>query len=74
MKTEPAILLVIALGSVFFFLLLLPLGVVLARLRALLASDRGTGLVILGVVVLTLAFFALYIVGLVAVAFSGSRA
>ncbi|MHB0867915.1 MAG: hypothetical protein ACYC66_05750 [Chloroflexota bacterium] len=71
MKTEPAVVMVIILGSVGFFFLLLPLAVVLARLRAVWQSDRGTGLVITGMVLLTAFFFALLIVGFVAVARTG---
>lgn len=71
MKNEPAVILVIILGSFGFFFLLLPLAVVLARLRALWRSDPRTGLVVSGVVVLTGIFFALLILGFVAVAVTG---
>ncbi|MGE5617864.1 MAG: hypothetical protein ACM3US_01255 [Sphingomonadaceae bacterium] len=65
MKTEPAVVMVIILGSVGFFFLLLPLGVVLAKLKAVWQSDRRTGVVVSGVVLLTGFFFTLFIVGLV---------
>jgi len=71
-RTEPATILVIEIGSVGFFLLVLPLAIVLARLHTVWQADRGTGLVLSGVVVLTGIFFALYFVGLVALTFTGA--
>ena len=71
MKIEPATILLIELGSITFFLLLLPLLVVLSRLGSVWRVDRGMGLILTGVVALTAVFFALFFVGLVAVTFSG---
>ncbi len=67
MRTEPATILVIFLGGVFFFFLLLPLAWVLGHLPRLYWYDRRTWLVLVGVVVLTGFFFALLIAGLLAV-------
>ncbi len=69
METEPATILAIELGSFFLFFLLLPLGVVLSRFRAIWARDRGTGIVLAGVIVLTGIFFVLFIVGLLGLLF-----
>ncbi len=74
MKIEPAQILAIELGAVGFFLLLLPLGTVLTRLRAVWQADRGMGVLLTGMVALTLFFFALFIAGLLAVAFLGAPA
>ncbi len=71
MKIEPATILVIVLGSISFFLLLLPLAVVLAKLQAVWRTSRGVGFILTGVVVLTAVFFALFYVGLTALTFSG---
>ena len=70
MRTEPATILVIEIGSVAFFFLILPLAVVLARLPAVWRANRRIGLVLASVIVLTSLFFALYWVGLGAIAFS----
>ncbi|MCL5961923.1 MAG: hypothetical protein M1358_21865 [Chloroflexi bacterium] len=70
MRAEPATVLVVILGSVGFFFLVLPLMVVLARLAAVWRTDRVTGLILAGVVVLTGLFFALFLVGLGMIAFS----
>jgi hypothetical protein len=72
MKVEPATILVVLLGSVTFFLLLLPLAVVLARVRAVWRADRGTGVVLAGVIIFTGIFFILFFVGLVLVTFTGA--
>ena len=62
MPYEPATIIGIELGAVTFFMLLLPLVVVLHRLPAVWRSDPGAALLLGGVVALTglsfLAFFA----------------
>lgn len=70
MRTEPATVLVVILGSIGFFFLVLPLMVVLANLAAVWRTDRLIGLILAGVVVLTDLFFALYLIGLGMIAFS----
>ncbi|MDA8187424.1 MAG: hypothetical protein M0T85_04715 [Dehalococcoidales bacterium] len=70
MRTEPATVLVVILGSIGFFFLVLPLMVVLANLAEVWRTDRVIGLILAGVVVLTGLFFALYLVGLGMIAFS----
>ena len=69
MKIEAATILAIELGAFFLFFLLLPLAVVLRRFWAIWRSDRGTGIVIGGVIILTGGFFALFIVGLLVLLF-----
>ena len=74
MKIEAGTILTIELGAFFLFFLLLPLAVVLRRFVAIWRSDRGVGLVLGGVIVLTAAFFALFIVGLLVLLFGSSTA
>lgn len=69
MKIEAGTILAIELGAFFLFFLLLPLATVLSRFPAIWRADRGTGVVIGGVVLLTGAFFALFIVGLLVLLF-----
>ncbi len=71
MKIEAGTILAIELGSFFVFFLLLPLAVVLGRFKAIWSTDRGTGAVIGGVIVLTAIFFALFIVWLLGLLFGG---
>ncbi|MHB1134023.1 MAG: hypothetical protein ACYC4L_16775 [Chloroflexota bacterium] len=68
MRTEPATILGIFLGGVFFFFLLMPLGVVLGRLPAVWRESKRTWLLLAGLIALTGFFFILLIVGFYLVA------
>lgn len=62
MRPDPATVLVIIFGGVAFFFLILPLGVVLAKLPSLLRADPLMGAVVTGVVFITGLFFAVFLI------------
>ncbi len=71
MNIEAANVFVCILLSVGFFTLVLPLAVVLVKLRKIAKSQPETALILAGLVILTGTLFAIYIVGLGSVAFGG---
>lgn len=71
MKVEPATIIAIEVGSFVFFFLFLPLLFVLTNVLRVWEADRGTGLVLIGVIITTGFFFILFFIGLVALAFPG---
>jgi hypothetical protein len=73
MSIEAAIVMIVVLAGLSFFFLLLPLGVVLTRLRAVWRERRGTAILLAGLVVLTGFFFVVLFIGLAGVVFGGGR-
>lgn len=61
MKTEAAIIFMIEIGGFVFFFGLMPLLIVISRLRRVWRVSRGTGLLLAAVLINTLVlFFALF--------------
>jgi hypothetical protein len=73
-KTDAAVLLVVEMGSVFFFLLLLPLVLFVKQLKPVWLSSRWTGVLLSTVLLLTTVFFALFIAGIIGLTFGGAWA
>jgi len=66
-KIEAATVLVVILGSLGFFLLFVPLVVVLVNLPRVWKRSRRMGAFLAGIVLLTGVFFILFIAGLLAI-------
>jgi hypothetical protein len=72
MRAEPATILVIILGSLFFFFLLLPLVATLQRLPKIWREDRRNGMIYLGIVITNSVFFLILWVGLFALIYNAT--
>ncbi len=72
MKPEDAIVLVIEIGSLFVIFLLLPLMIVLSRIRGVWRFSPGDGVVLTGVIVSTAFLFLLLFAGFAALITSGA--
>jgi len=69
MPIEPAVLLTVEFGSVFFLLQLLPLAYVIYKLPAIWRENRGLALVIVGVVLFTGLLFLLFFTAFITIMF-----
>ncbi|MCL5025941.1 MAG: hypothetical protein M1531_05540 [Chloroflexi bacterium] len=74
MHFEVATVLVVVIGSGILAFLLMPLLIFLVRLPSIWRADRWVGALGVSMIVLTGAFFVLFLVGLVALTFSGATA
>ena len=73
MKPEAAIVLVIEIGSLFVLFLLMPLMIVLTRVRQVWRSSPGDGVVLTGVIVSTGFLFVLLFAAFAALVTSGAH-
>ena len=74
MEAEPAIIFMIVGGSVVFFLVLLPFIITVARFRQVWRANRGTAVLLAGVIFWTVLLFGTLLGTLAGLITSGSIA